>query len=494
MALSVKLRENLDLIFKKQVTSRREYGIATALVLGVKDQLDNEIKATYTNTGTMHVLAVSGLHVGLVFFLLNFGLKRLRTSFAHRLLSATIVLSVVWAFAYITALSPSVLRAAVMLTLVVGAQLLLKKSNIYNTLAVAAFILLCFNPFYLLDVGFQLSFTAVIAIVYLQPKIYKLYAAETWLGDKIWLLICVSLAAQIGTFPLSLYYFHQFPVYFLLSNLIAVPLSTIILYSGLSVLAFGWIPVVGPWLGKIMQGLLWLMNETMILLERLPFALINRIPVTGFQTVLVAIFLILILIFLARPKLKVVLLAGLTLLVFSGSRIKENFAYANQKRFIIFAVPRQSVMGFIENQKAIIMADSGFIANKQTQNFTLEPTLLNAQTSEVKFQNWQAENATEIPLKTAEGGKLICWRNLRIVSLNKPLKQNLATPLEVDLLVLQKNVWTSPEKLKASFKPGIIVFDSSNESWYVRWLGKKLQAAGLPFHDVNTMGAFESRR
>ena len=310
---------------------------------------------------------------------------------------------------------------------------------------------------------------------------------------KLLLLICISLAAQIGTFPLSLYYFHQFPVYFLLSNLIAVPLSTLILYSGFLVLIFGWVPVLGNWLGKIMQFLLWIMNEAMILLEKLPFALINRIPVTGLQTVLIAVFLVLVLVFLARPKFRTFIMAGFVLLLFSGSQIRESYAKAGQKRFVIFAASLQSVMGFIHDQHAVILADSGFIANRAARNFILEPTFLNSRVSEVNYQNWQTENATEIPIKTAEGENLISWRNLRILTLSKPLKHDLRNPLEVDVLVLQKNVWITPEKLKANFKPKIIVFDSSNESWYVRWLGKKLDAAGLLFHDVSTNGAFEKR-
>ena len=147
-------------------------------------------------------------------------------------------------------------------------------------------------------------------------------------------------------------------------------------------------------------------------------------------------------------------------------------------------------MGFINQPNLTVFADSAFLQNKQTQNFTLEPTLLAAQLSEVKLHLNGTENATEIPLKTGVNGTLICWQNLTIYTLNKPLKTNLKTPLKIDVLVLQKNVYFTPEKLKANFKPAIIVFDSSNEGWYVRWLGAKLIQNQLPFHDVNTQGAF----
>src|SRR5688572_7598203 len=355
MALSIKARDEMEQIFRELVPSQREFGIASALVLGVKDELDNDIKATYSNTGTMHVLAVSGLHVGLVFGLLSIGLKRMRNTKINRLLAAVILLSIIWAFAFITALSASVLRAAVMFTFVVGAQLLQKRSDIYNTLAASALALLFINPYYLLDVGFQLSFVAVLAIVYLQPKIYRLFAFENFMLDKVWMLIAVSLAAQVGTMALSLFYFHQFPVYFLLTNLVAVPLSTGILYVGLAVLAFSWVPFLNVALGKLMQFSLWLMNESMMLFEQLPGALINRIPFSGSQTILIYLFLFFIFVFLANRKLKILCIATLALGLVTVLHFQQAFAVADKRQLIIFAVSEQSVLGIFENGAATII-------------------------------------------------------------------------------------------------------------------------------------------
>lgn len=409
LALSIKLRHNLDKVFRKLVPSHREYGIASALVLGIKDELDNDIKATYSNTGTMHVLAVSGLHVGLVFSILSIGLKRLRSSVSHRLFSAVVALAVVWTYAFITALSPSVLRAAVMFTFVIGAQVLQRRSNMYNTLATAAFGLLCFNPYFLFDVGFQLSFLAVLAIVYLHPRIYKLLEFDNYAADQVWILTSISLAAQIGTFPLSLYYFHQFPVYFLLSNLVAVPLSTGILYVGLSVLFFGWIPYLGFGLGKLMQGMVWLMNEAMMWLEKLPYALINRIPFSGLQAVLFYAFIFLLLVFLARPKLKFLGFACALLAVFSFSHLNDAYSRGQNRKLLILAVPKQSVMAFLDG-KATVFADSAFMENKQARNFSLEPVLLAAGVNSVTLQSWQNQKVQNLALKHVNGQHLFVWQ------------------------------------------------------------------------------------
>ncbi|MBK0402181.1 ComEC/Rec2 family competence protein [Adhaeribacter sp. BT258] len=489
MALSIQLRRNLDLVFKQFVPSHREYGIASALVLGVKDELENDIKATYSNTGTMHVLAVSGLHVGLVFSILSLGLKRLRNTASHRLFSAAIVLTVVWGYAFITALSPSVLRAAVMFTFVVGAQVLQKRSNMYNTLATAAFALLCYDPFFLFDVGFQLSFVAVLAIVYLAPRIYKLFDFENKAADTFWEMTSVSLAAQIGTFPLSLYYFHQFPVYFLISNLIAVPLSTIVLYNGLALLAFFWIPGVNVVLGKLMQGLLWLMNESMMWLEKWPLALLNRIPFSGMEAILIYSFILLLLVFMARRKLKYLALACSVLLLFSGSQLSNTFSGNTKPKLIIFAVPKQSVWSF-SGENATVFADLVFLQNKQAIAFTLEPVFLAARTRNVHYQSWHSNNADKIPQIKTEEMRVFSWRSLKILSLEKPLKNDLQMPLQVDYLVVRNNAWISAEKLQRNFRFQKLVFDSSNETWYVKWLSRQLKSAAIPHHDVSSQGAF----
>jgi competence protein ComEC len=459
MALSIRLRQNLDKIFRQLVPTHREYGIASALVLGIKDELDNEIKATYSNTGTMHVLAVSGLHVGLVFSILSFGLKRMRSTIGHRIFSAFLVLSIVWAYAFITALSPSVLRAAVMFTFVMTAQVLQRRPNMYNTLAVTAFVLLCFNPYFLLDVGFQLSFLAVIAIVYLQPRLYKLLNFDGYVADKVWALTCVSL-------------------------------STIILYVGLAVLFFGWVPYLGMLLGKLMQGLLWIMNEAMIWLERLPVALINRIPFSGLQAILFYGFILLLLVFMARPKLKFLTLACCFLGALSFIQIENAKAVDQQKQLVIFSVPNQTVWAFL-GPETTVLADSNFLNNKQAIAFNLEPSLLTAGTKQVNLRPWNQLKPDLMPVKNINGQCLLVWRGKRILALSAPLKQDLKTPLEVDYLVLQKNVWISAEKLQRNFRCRKIIFDSSNSSWFCRWLGKQLQKEGLPYHDVAAQGAFK---
>ncbi|CAM3422344.1 ComEC/Rec2 family competence protein [Pontibacter korlensis] len=229
---SIQLRRQLDDVLRERAGEKREYAIASALMLGVKDELDNSIRQAYADTGTIHVLAVSGLHVGLIYSVLMFVLARFSTTARQRWIGAMLVLAVLWLYAFITGLSPSVLRAVVMFSLVTFGVALQRRTSIYNTVAFAALALLFFNPYNLLEVGFQLSFLAVLGIVYLQPKFYNLLEYRHRALDFVWALFTVSLAAQLVTFPLGLYYFHQFPVYFWLANIFVVVAATFVLYSG----------------------------------------------------------------------------------------------------------------------------------------------------------------------------------------------------------------------------------------------------------------------
>ena len=236
-----------------------QYAIASALILGSKDELDFEVKQAYATAGAMHVLAVSGLHVGIIFLILNTLLSILDTSKKGRVVKAIILLIVLWSYAFITGISPSVLRAATMFSFVITGTVLNRKSSIYNTLAASAFFLLIINPNLLFEVGFQLSYIAVLGIVYLQPLIYKRIYTRWWLLDKVWAITAVSIAAQIATLPLTLYYFNQFPTYFMLSNLLVIPSAVVILSLGILLFITSPIPAISERLGwvlnKFIEGL-----------------------------------------------------------------------------------------------------------------------------------------------------------------------------------------------------------------------------------------------
>ena len=248
--------------------------IALALLLGQKESLGKEVKKAYSATGTQHILAVSGLHVGIIYSILLLPLTFFKQK--GQLLQKSylvLVLGLIWIYALMTGFSPSVVRAVVMFSLVTLGQMRKRKPSIWNILAFSALLLLVLDPAIQTDLGFQLSYLAVAGIVGLQPILLRMWAPSNRVLDYFWQMATVTLAAQLITSPLTLHYFHTFPTYFLVANLLIVPLSYIILCAGVPFLLLAWIPMVGSTLGAIVDFLLFVQNEITYTLQEFPAAL-----------------------------------------------------------------------------------------------------------------------------------------------------------------------------------------------------------------------------
>ncbi|MBC7746094.1 MAG: ComEC family competence protein, partial [Flavobacterium sp.] len=276
ISFSLQLRRQLVAKFYQYLKNKEAAALASTLILGYRANLSKEIISAYAKTGTMHILSVSGMHVGIVFLVLNALLKPLRKIRKLRILSAFIIISTVWFYAMITGFSPSVCRAAVMLSFVVLGKTFNKDLNTYNLLAISAFFLLLYNPYNLLDVGFQLSYLAVFGLIYFHPKIYHLFYIKNKIADSIWSYTALSLAAQLSTFPISIYYFHQFPVYFLISNLLVLLPVSLIMYAGITFLFIPWLILLKP-LGYFLNQLILWTNKILYFIEDLPFSSISGI-------------------------------------------------------------------------------------------------------------------------------------------------------------------------------------------------------------------------
>jgi competence protein ComEC len=248
--------------------------IALALLLGQKESLSKEVKQAYSATGTQHILAVSGLHVGIIYSILLLPLTFFKQEgHALRKTYLFLVLGLIWIYALMTGFSPSVVRAVVMFSLVTLGQMRKRKPSIWNILAFSALLLLVLDPDIQADLGFQLSYLAVAGIVGLQPILLRMWAPSNRVLDYFWQMATVTLAAQLITSPLTLHYFHTFPTYFLVANLLIVPLSYIILCAGVPFLLLAWIPILGSLLGVSVDFLLFIQNEITYTLQELPAAL-----------------------------------------------------------------------------------------------------------------------------------------------------------------------------------------------------------------------------
>lgn len=248
----------------------QELAIAGALVIGEEKNLDPEIRSAYAASGAMHVLSVSGLHIGIVYLILKLVLAPLLRKASWKKWLIPLIILLLWVYSFITGLSPCVQRAALMFSFVAIGDAFGRRSNIYNMLGASAFLLLLIDPLLMLDVGFQLSYLALLGIVLLQQPVTQLiYVRNKWLY-KVWELTAVAIAAQLATGALSIYYFHQFPNYFLLANLLVIPLSFVILVIGVGFIALCWLPYVSELLGWLLKWSVWLLNNSLLELERIP--------------------------------------------------------------------------------------------------------------------------------------------------------------------------------------------------------------------------------
>lgn len=369
-ALSLKIRHKADSIFKINITSDQEYAIATALVLGVKDGLDNSIKTAYSSAGAMHVLAVSGLHVGIIYqivaWLILLG-NRKKPKKNWFFLVASI--SILWTYAFVTGLSPSVLRAVTMFSLVVISKVVIRQSSIYNTLAISAFLLLLWNPYLLMQVGFQLSYVAVVGIVYLQPKFARLWDVENPVGKFFWNMTCVSMAAQIATFPIGLLYFHQFPTYFWLSNLVVIPAASFILIFGILLLAIGWLDFLASLVGMCLKWFIFGLNWLVFKIQALPGSLISGIDVSVFETWLIYGCIFSILLLFAFRKVKFVAYTFALTATILALQYWEVLAHSKQKMLVVYRTNKLSNLCLISGGEAFVVGDAALIDDSNKMQF-----------------------------------------------------------------------------------------------------------------------------
>lgn len=261
-----------------------QLAVASALVMGKRDLISEEVKSAYTDTGAMHVLAVSGLHVGIIFLLLNFllvKLLRLNRTPPGRWAVAIISVLCIWLFALVSGLSTSVMRAAVMFSILAAGNLVFRKTDVFNVLAAAAIIILWFFPEQLFQVGFQLSFTAIIGIVLFTRYLEGLWEMPTKIIRSAWSAMSASTGAQLGTLPLSLYHFGQFPTWFLLSGTVVILSAFAIMFAGLlhgAVAGLFGDSTLAEATGILLGGLVGIQNGLVFFFQGLPGGLL-KVPV-----------------------------------------------------------------------------------------------------------------------------------------------------------------------------------------------------------------------
>ncbi|MEH3115231.1 ComEC/Rec2 family competence protein [Pedobacter terrae] len=376
--MALNIREKQVAKYRRLIKNNEAFAVASTLILGYRADLSKETLSAYSKTGTIHALSVSGAHVAIIYVVLDFMLFFLNKNRVLRIVKLLLLCTLIWGYALLTGLSPSVIRSAIMISILITAKVLSKKTNSYNVLAFSAFCQLIYNPFLVWDVGFQLSYLAVFGLVYLQPKIYKLLYTEQGCIDKLWSFTSMSLAAQIVTFPLSIYYFHQFPLYFLFANLfITLPLI-LMMYLGIVVLipSLRFLAPVFEWIINFTNaGLNWIAN--------LPYASVSSIWIDLPEFILLS-FSLGVFIYALIKLNKQLLFSSLFLFVCYQLLIaSDDLKVFHQREIIFFSLRKNYAVAFINGKEVVLVSD----LNREDKNYTfsVEPALSQLQIDKIHF-------------------------------------------------------------------------------------------------------------
>ncbi len=464
-------------VINELVPGERERAIVNAFVIGVTDGIDDDLRQAYAAGGAMHALAVSGMHVSILYGVLLLILKPLERRQGGPWTIAIICLVMLWMFAFVTGLPPSVLRAVAMFSFVALAKPLGRTTSILNTLAASAFFLLVYDPYLILAAGFQLSYLAVLGIVTLYRPIYNLLEFRWAVADWLWQITCVSIAAQLATLPVTLYYFHQFPIYFLLANVFVIPASTVILLGGILLLVVSPIPWLASLLGKALALSVWLLNEGLFLIKQLPSNLIYPVPMSLVQACCVACIIVFVYSLFRSRRFSWMW----ALIACAAVYALDDLASRSSKReFVVYAIPRHSVMEWSEKGQAFVAMDSALEATPSISRFHIEPNRVFRRTSRLTNSS---ENLVAVEFFQF-GGSRFLW-------IGRSPKHNMPpAQLATDFLIVGNNAIRSLETLRRSVIFNHVILDSSNSRFYEEKIIDEATKLGFDVYSVSRSGAF----
>lgn len=466
--LASNFREDIISKLKQKNFGKEELGVIQALVLGKRDDISEAIYNNYKNAGAVHILAVSGLHVGIVLFLLEFLLLPLERLPKGKTLKLITVVLLLWGYAFVAGLSPSIVRAVTMFSFVAYAMYLNRPTNSFNIVALSMLFILLVKPLFVFQVGFQMSYAAVFAIIWIYPKLQKFWFPQNIIVRKIWQLLSVSVAAQLGVLPISLFYFHQFPALFFISNVLIIPFLGLILGFGILVIVLALVGFLPQFLVDSFNWFIKMMNSIIGWVAQKEGFIIKNIPFDAVELILGYLIIIGLVVFLSKPKWKTALFVFCGVSIFQGWNF-WNQVRVHQKEMVVLAHRSRNTLLLHQNGNSlsIITSDSANIGNIASNYAIAE----------------QIQKTDTLKLKNSY---LIGSKNLFVVDSSAIL------PLEAcpDYLLLTESPKLNLERLLDSIKPKNIIADGSNYPSLIYKWKQTCKQKEIPFHYTGEKGFY----
>ena len=484
------LREKFFRLLKKNNVTGDEFAVASALLLGYDDKLDAELKQDFAGAGAMHILCVSGLHVGIIYLVLSNLLFFLKKKKYGKITKAVLLLLLIWFYAILTGLAPSVSRASTMISFIIIGKAWQKDSNIFNNLAASAFLLLIVNPYTITAVGFQLSYAAVLGILIVQPPLQKLLIFNNWFGEKVWGITTVSIAAQIGTFPLSIYYFHQFPNYFILTNLIVIPLSFLIIASGIIFVIFSWSGFLSMIFSKILLILVYILNSSVSFIGNLPNSTTLGISINTGEFLLIYMIIISLIIYLSVQRKLYFFFVMIAIFFLVGINTFKNHNHLSQRKIIIYNIRKHSAVDLINGKENIFISDSILFNDENKINYHLQNHWWKLDLTKTKKVNTDEDFCESGNIPIFKSGNFIQFYDKRILILDKNFRTfPKSKKLKIDYAIISNNPKIKIKDIQKCFDIGLLIIDASNSHWNEkRWI-KECRKENLKVHSVISSGA-----
>ncbi|NLP58896.1 ComEC/Rec2 family competence protein [Lutibacter sp. B1] len=470
--IAEKFRNKVNVALKNNGFTANELAVVNALLLGQRQQITDDLMESYVDAGAIHILAVSGLHIGIILLFLTFIFKPFHYFKNGKLIASLLIILFLWMYAIIAGLSASVVRAVTMFTAVAIGMYLNKPSNIYNTLFISMFFLLLFNPYYLFEVGFQLSYLAVFSIVWIQPKLYNLWSSKFWLIDKFWQLFTVSIAAQIGILPLSLYYFHQFPGLFFLSNLMIIPFLGLILIAGIITILLALLHILPQFLSesyifviqKMNNFVSWISNQEQFVIQYISFSFLLMIAVYLFVFVVLKWF--------EKRLFYRIIWVLISILIIQFVLIYEKYKLQSTNEFIVFNKNKQSIIASRSGDKLTIY--SSIDSLKRDEN-PIKSYIIGSGIGK-NFNIGKEENVYKF--------------NKEIILVIDSLGIYNLKSIQPTVILLQQSPKINLERLLKLHNPKLVIADGSNYKSYInRWKQSCIKNK-TPFYSTMQKGAY----
>ena len=459
-----------------------EFGVGAAILLGYDESLPAQVRNNYVAAGSMHILCVSGMHVGIIYLLASFLLgllgKGKRVAFLRRL----ILLFLIWFYALITGLSPSIMRSALMISFVVFGELLHRKGFALNSIAASAFVLLLVDPNHLFAMGFQLSYAAVVGIVLLQKPLYNMvYVKNKWL-DKAWEITAVSLAAQIATMPFTVYYFHQFTPYFWLSNLLMTPLSFVVILLGMLFLALSWVPWLSVVLGKMVWLSLHLMNGLVAGIERLPLSLVKGLYMSDFQFALGLLLLLLLWLFVNLRRKRMIMEMLVVATIFAISLAWRTQLLAHQSQIVLYSLRNHTAISVIDGFEQVLLCDEGLFEEPTSIDYSLKGYWSERQLPMNPICHGITEDFSDELVQ--KRNNLISANGLLLALWDSNIVFDGHPRVDVDYLIVRGKQRPDLKKAIAVYHVGMLLIDGSVPSYLADEWVQQAESINIPYHDI----------